>query len=105
MIDGPIKLRHAFADSKMHACFIHDGSILTDCGVICMAEIVVPAGSAALCSHNIYHRASRRHVPDEDRPRFMCKSLSQSASCLWSAFFEQFACDYRASLGLSDDGA
>jgi hypothetical protein len=37
-------------------------------------KIVVPAGSAALCSHNIYHRASRRNVPDADRPRFMWRT-------------------------------
>ena len=34
-------------------------------------KVLVPAGSAVLCSHNIYHRASRRKVPDEDQPRFM----------------------------------
>ncbi len=37
-------------------------------------KVVVPAGSAALCSHNIYHRASRRNVPNADRPRFMWRT-------------------------------
>ena len=37
-------------------------------------KVVVPAGSAVLASHNIYHRASRRNVPDEERPRFMWRT-------------------------------
>ena len=37
-------------------------------------KVVVPAGSAVLCSNNIYHRASRRHVENKDRPRFMWRT-------------------------------
>ena len=37
-------------------------------------KVIVPAGSAVLCSHNIYHRASRRNVLDDDRPRYMWRT-------------------------------
>ena len=39
--------------------------------LVAQHKVVVPAGSAVLCSHNMYHRASRRNVPDHDRPRYM----------------------------------